>query len=291
MSSEKLPLDPFTPIFNDVLDSLAKEDLSAETRVLFVVWRKTYGFGKKKDKISVSQFIKATGLSERTINRALGSLKAKKLISRKYMMTSFLKPNPAKNDTPPEMTGVKNVRQGVSKLAGTKETYTKERDTTYAVGTPPPQVTGRKEKAPFSYIFHEQEIGLDQTESKPISPKYDFKAVRRLIVLLAQKQGIRTFGNWGRQTKAIHDLMDKGVTAKEIEDAMGNMLLDPYWRGRRFDFVSVSGNIHNYINGTGPEPIDEVEKMIKDYEAPEKLKEREKILNIVRKREGMPLYE
>lgn len=91
--------DPFTPIHHDVLDALMKINLSPyETRILFAIWRKTYGFvdratgkQKKSDWISLSQFSLMTGLDRRLVNRALQGLKKKSVISRDDKRTGFSK--------------------------------------------------------------------------------------------------------------------------------------------------------------------------------------------------------
>lgn len=91
--------DSYTPIHNDVLEALCKINLSPyETRVLLVIWRKTYGFldkktgeRKKEDWISNSQIAQMTGLDRRLVYRALQGLKNKSVISRDDKKTAFSK--------------------------------------------------------------------------------------------------------------------------------------------------------------------------------------------------------
>jgi phage replication O-like protein O len=91
--------DNYTPIHNDVLEALSKINLSSyETRVLFCIWRKTYGFidpktkqRKKIDWISGSQISEMTGLDRRYVSRVLKSLKDKNVISRGDKKTGFSK--------------------------------------------------------------------------------------------------------------------------------------------------------------------------------------------------------
>lgn len=67
----------FTRIANELMDALAKTRISGEARqVLDAIIRKTYGWGKTSDDISLSQFMIMTGLSKSTICKAI-----KKLIS------------------------------------------------------------------------------------------------------------------------------------------------------------------------------------------------------------------
>jgi len=61
----------YTRIANEIMDNLAKIRIAGEARqMLDVIIRKTYGFNKKEDKISTSQFIKLTGLSRIAIPKA-----------------------------------------------------------------------------------------------------------------------------------------------------------------------------------------------------------------------------
>ena len=91
--------DKYTPIHNEVLEHLCRINLSPyETRILFAVWRKTYGFKdkftgkrKKKDWISRGQFAQMTGLDRRLVSRALKGLEIKGVISRDDKNVSFSK--------------------------------------------------------------------------------------------------------------------------------------------------------------------------------------------------------
>lgn len=71
----------YTAIANEIMDAFARTYLpSGERQVLDVILRKTYGFNKKMDGISFSQFQEATGLSRRTVIYALENLEAKRMI-------------------------------------------------------------------------------------------------------------------------------------------------------------------------------------------------------------------
>jgi phage replication O-like protein O len=75
--------DGHIDIANEIAEAMARINLSAyESRILWVVWRKTYGWHKKKDMISVTQFEKATGLKRRHIHRTLSELVKRKIVTR-----------------------------------------------------------------------------------------------------------------------------------------------------------------------------------------------------------------
>lgn len=65
----------YTRIANELLEALARIRINGEARqCLDVILRKTYGFQKKKDRISLSQFFALTGISKINICRAIDKL-------------------------------------------------------------------------------------------------------------------------------------------------------------------------------------------------------------------------
>lgn len=66
------------PRFTMIPDVLLDEHLSnlghAELKVLLVVMRKTYGWRKERDSISLSQLQRASGLTRRSVSAATASL-------------------------------------------------------------------------------------------------------------------------------------------------------------------------------------------------------------------------
>lgn len=70
-----------TALANEIWDALAKYRLSGEEwKCLIVIIRKTYGWQKKADRISLSQFAELTDMKRQSVARALKSLSAKMLI-------------------------------------------------------------------------------------------------------------------------------------------------------------------------------------------------------------------
>lgn len=73
----------FTKIANEILDALVKWHLSGyEWRVLLILIRKTYGWNKKADWISLSQFSEATGIAESHVSRALNMLLKQNIVTK-----------------------------------------------------------------------------------------------------------------------------------------------------------------------------------------------------------------
>lgn len=76
--------DGYTPIANEIMDYLCKYPIPARQRqCLDLIIRKTYGFNKKEDAISFSQFEAATNIDRRHVNRALNELLTKNIITIK----------------------------------------------------------------------------------------------------------------------------------------------------------------------------------------------------------------
>jgi phage replication O-like protein O len=76
----------FTPIANEILENLVNMCLlGAEFRVLLFIIRKTYGYQKKADRISLTQFEKGTGLSRPTVVKTLKNLMVRNMIVKIYL--------------------------------------------------------------------------------------------------------------------------------------------------------------------------------------------------------------
>lgn len=73
--------DGFTRIANEIIEAIYKVNLSAyESRVMWFLFRKTYGFQKKTDRIALSQFAKEIGIDRRLVHRAIKNLSSKNMI-------------------------------------------------------------------------------------------------------------------------------------------------------------------------------------------------------------------
>ncbi len=71
----------YTKISNELLEATAKFPFNgSQLRMILFLWRKTYGFNKPQDKLSLSQWATGTKLSQRTICRELKNLKQMNVI-------------------------------------------------------------------------------------------------------------------------------------------------------------------------------------------------------------------
>jgi phage replication O-like protein O len=84
MASPQLE-DGFTKIANEILDSLAKTEIKLghyEWKILMMIFRKTYGWGKKEDTISISQFVEGTGIQKQHVCRSIKRLVKAKIVTQ-----------------------------------------------------------------------------------------------------------------------------------------------------------------------------------------------------------------
>jgi phage replication O-like protein O len=74
----------FTKLANELLEQMALTKLSPiQYRIVFVIWRYTYGFHRKEHQCSLSFLSKATSYDQRQIQRELQKLEQRKIIAQK----------------------------------------------------------------------------------------------------------------------------------------------------------------------------------------------------------------
>lgn len=121
----------FTMLANEILEALMKIRIPGQAwQVLLVIIRKTYGFKKKTDYISLSQFQGLTGLVQPHVCRSVNTLVGMNLIIKKDKHKQptyrFNKDYDTWIPLPKKIRGIKKDNQGVSKKVDTKETPTKD---------------------------------------------------------------------------------------------------------------------------------------------------------------------
>ncbi len=74
--------DGYLKIAHEIAEAFSKVRISGnEWRILWVILRKTYGWNKKMDHISTTQFEKETGLKRRHVSRAVSSLIKRRIVT------------------------------------------------------------------------------------------------------------------------------------------------------------------------------------------------------------------
>ena len=126
--------DNFTKVPNKFLEAIASNrSFCAKTRVLAVILRKTAGWNKKSDWISLSQFESMTGILKRNVCRALEQLLDRKIILKsenKYCINSITKAwrefSKMRTVLKYENSDSQNGEKAFSNMTPTKETLTKD---------------------------------------------------------------------------------------------------------------------------------------------------------------------
>ena len=133
----------YTAMANEIMEALARIRINGQSRqVLDFLLRKTYGYNKKEDCISLSQFCLGTGLSKVAVCKSLKKLKSMNLITQKgnkvankYTFTKDYtkwRPLPKKVTLPKKVMGItqkgnKSLPKKVHTIVdNTKVDYTKE---------------------------------------------------------------------------------------------------------------------------------------------------------------------
>lgn len=122
----------YTKIANEIMDALINYRIPGEQMqcLLFVI-RKTYGWNKKKDSISLSQFSETTGINKPCVCRALNKLINKNIIIKKdntKIITYCLQENYKKWKVLSKkiIPIIKKDNPALSKKIHTKDTKTKD---------------------------------------------------------------------------------------------------------------------------------------------------------------------
>ena len=130
----------YTKIANEIMDTLCRTRIAGEERqILDCILRKTYGWNKCEDSISLSQFVEMTGIKKPNVVRSIKALLSKKIITviKKDNRTSEVYKFNNDFDTwiplskkitlsKKIMTVIKKDNASLSKKIPTKETTTKE---------------------------------------------------------------------------------------------------------------------------------------------------------------------
>jgi phage replication O-like protein O len=130
---------PFTKVPNRILDEVISELSGSEFKVLMTICRSTFGFHKKRDKISISQMVEATGLAKSTVINSLQKLIRKKIIKKNEEVIPHeyrvVESNPQDLDGPKKQPDlVQKSNQKVVRKPDTQKKASKEKkDTTIVV--------------------------------------------------------------------------------------------------------------------------------------------------------------
>ena len=155
-------------IANEIAEALMKTNLSSyQSRILWAIWRKTWGWRKKEDWISISQLCRMTGIHKANASRTKKELLERNMIvinsDNKIMfnknwetwkLSNQITQKKGKKVINPDNAVIDSDNKSLS-----DQTYTKEKKTTYT-----------KEK-----VEHPRQLSNQITKEKTEHPKWKFK--------------------------------------------------------------------------------------------------------------------
>lgn len=171
----------YTQTPNDLLDHWLPRLKEGELKILLIIIRKTFGWHREKERISISMFQKLTGLDEKTVLYSLKSLVEKNLIIKETCgevgkQQSFyeLVVDDSNNSYPPKSSGrpPENVGGRPPEIKGdTKET---DKET---------HKKKQQQAAPAAAVFFEclNEVEIPESEKISLSKKFPEEIVRNAV--------------------------------------------------------------------------------------------------------------
>lgn len=237
----------YTKIANELLDALSGVDMSGSAwRIFNVILRKTYGFNKKLDKISLSQFEGKTGLTRMSVTRAIKELEEKFIIvvNRETFINTF---SVQKDHTKWGSNNMVTSNKVVTKTSNNMVTETSNRFDTHKRKEIKEKVeqssTGKKSMKKNTFGKYKEndhgdyEEAVDYDSGEVIVDEGDNKKKaqtdqkKKLVDWLVshQQRDKRRF-NRPNQFKALNRLIDMEVSPKAIVAAIFELEAEDYWK-------------------------------------------------------------
>lgn len=261
--------DGYLKISNILIEQLAKIHLSGnETQVLLTVLRKTYGYNKKIDFISLTQFQKATGLSRPSIVEALSKLVGKKVLVGKKELAinaySLEKDYTLWHTGSEKSTSSFFGEKVVPKKEHTKDILTKDNIYSFSEEKKSPSLTNSGSK--MTQDYRTLQAHSKKSKKKTLEP-LDYSKLWEMAV---------------RKNISVADVKDiQQAVFDSIEDGDKYKVKNvPLTIGRWIDRGIRMGNIQH---------VDEIGKMLLDDASPQRLAEIEVVSQIVKKLNERPL--
>lgn len=203
----RIPAPNFTQTPNDLFDHWLPFLKEGELKVLLVIFRKTFGWHKNRDKISISQLVHMTGLSKPSVIAAAQTLQEKGIILKEVLgpigkqetyyelvviedsnnsYPSKILTGTSKNSEPPP---VKNFDTQKKDTKETKENIDKQQQ---QAAPPPTAVVG--EKQDFGEIKYKTPLGKEKSINESdvyrhfVSLSYSTETLKKAIAIVRSKQ-------------------------------------------------------------------------------------------------------
>lgn len=196
---------------------------SYQYRVLWAIWRKTYGFHKKEDRISISQIVKMTNLHQAHVSRTIRELLIRNMVVKRGEFIGFQKYPSKWQDIPNGVypyRGRAHQRKKAHTQRGISKKYTQRGIKTI------PNGAGTKEKKENIKILYTR-WATDLYEGYPRKGARQ-DAIRNIIKLLAA--GISLKDLTRARDNYIAKIESKGTDPEYIIQANNFYGLKARWR-------------------------------------------------------------
>jgi len=221
-------------IANELAENFAKIKLSPnEWRICWAFLRKTYGFNKKEDAISLTQFQKLTNLSRPSVVKAIKKLVAKQiLVAKQQPFIHVYRLNKA-------------YSQWTSSYIDTSSYFA-----TTLVAKQQPKLVAKQQPT----IDKKDNIQKTVETASRLSPKiilYKRKPVEQqtpqLRICYFYEDCLGTsIVNWAKEITAVSKMLKAGYTEKQITLVIKQMKEEEYYQDKFFDLMTVANQIPKY---------------------------------------------
>lgn len=247
----------FTPIANEIIEQLVKGDLlGSELALILLVIRKTYGYHKKEDCISLTQFEQGLGLSRHTVIKTIRNLVYNRMLVKGGslgMSGTLYKFNKnwhewvvkggrlvQNNDRASAKIKQKVVKGGAQTKETTKDN---KRYLPASAGTPKGKnmkyYDERKTEENYEPVI-DAETGMAVKAPKRVGVKDNWQA--RLLWSAKRRGG--AFLNVPKQYKAFHIMDEAKIPQSAIKDRWLEMEEDKFWQEKGYDWMDVANSFN-----------------------------------------------
>lgn len=189
----KITAPNFTQTPNDLFDHWLPILKESELKVLLVIMRKTFGWHKVRDKISVSQLSKLTGLVEETVVIAVKALQKKGLIIKQVVgrigkqetYYELVVCEDSNSSYPPGNSHPPGFNPPGKSEAQKKASITKEKTTTQAASAAAAVSSEEDEKFIYADL---RKLNIPEKDKLEITRRYDGQTVRKAIAWATSPQ-------------------------------------------------------------------------------------------------------
>jgi phage replication O-like protein O len=219
-------------IAHEIVEQLYASPLSgSELRVVLFVLRKTWGWQKKEDYLSISQVEKATKLNRTTVVETLNKLVAKRLLGV------------AKGQLGISINAYQFNKNYDEWVVGKRQLGSYQKTTRVVAKSQPKLVAKRQPTKEKKETNTKERVPADERQA-PSAPLFE------LVNHVTQTQGLKPFPSKERQFQAAKRILASGYSLDEAKEAIERMAADPYWQDRTFDVPALARNITRYSKPT-----------------------------------------